>query len=409
MDQSITIDTANKETEKQIVKLYFDPRKWSFNKACKDNVGNRSFITGPDGVLAEGFMIGDWSNKWTEIVSETLLLPKNTDCSFTFWLNGGENDRNDEVCRFEVIFNNNHEQRLSYNLNRNYIRPAKKLNGWELYEIPFRTQDNEYTELRFVAQRAYTTLLAAKDVSAYEKLTDHPDPFEAERPQRHNIIFSDGFPSNNWYSTKSLREKRKQQKAGIKRQGCFPANADLSAKALGFPQFLDFGPGVNIPKDFDPGINISGKHVAGVDTSQIAAAIEGLFNEVKQGKYVSVEHLEGVVESRSDQAREIIENAIQKLNDALQQVADEIQASAEKRLTAISASLDALSSTCDMLEELDVESLAGNIRVTKEEAEDLDDVLSDAADSISDIADDLHGDIEEIADRLEELRDSLSM
>ena len=59
MDQPITIDAANKQTESEIVKLYFDPRKWSFNKTCKDNVGNRSFITGPDGVLAEGYMIGD--------------------------------------------------------------------------------------------------------------------------------------------------------------------------------------------------------------------------------------------------------------------------------------------------------------------------------------------------------------
>ncbi|MDE6063575.1 MAG: hypothetical protein K2G20_03175, partial [Lachnospiraceae bacterium] len=125
MDNRIIIESTNNETENQVLKLYFEPRKWSFNKACEDNVGNRSFMTGPDGVLAEGYMLGDWSYHWTEIVSETLLLPKNTDCSFTFWLNGGENDRNDEVCRFEVVFNNDYEQRFTYNLNRNYIRPVK--------------------------------------------------------------------------------------------------------------------------------------------------------------------------------------------------------------------------------------------------------------------------------------------
>lgn len=379
MDQSITIETTNKETENQVIKLYFDPRKWSFNKSCTDNVGNRSFITGPDGVLAEGFMIGDWGNRWTEIVSETLLLPKNTDCSFTFWLNGGENDRNDEVCRFEILFNNNYEQRFSYNLNRNYIRPVKKLNNWELYEIPFRTQDNEYTELRFVAQRAYMTVLAAKDVSFYKDMEDHPDPFEAERPQRHNIIFSDGFPANNWYSTKSLRE----------------AHA-FTSKALEIKQSPGFAPGVNMPEGHAADANV---------TSRIADAVKQLFDQVKSGKFTSVETLEGVVES----TRWLMEDAIQKLGSDLQQVTNEVQANAGVRLSAISTNLEALSSTCDMLEDIDVESLANNIRGNRGEAEDLDEILADASDTISDIADELRDNIEEIMDQLEELRDSLSM
>ncbi len=204
MDNRIIINSTNNETENQVLKLYFEPRKWSFNKGCEDTVGNRSFMTGLNGMLAAGYTIGDWSYHWTEIVSETLLLPKNTDCSFTFWLNGGENDRNDEVCRFEVVFNNDYEQRFTYNLNRNYIRPVKKLNGWELYEIPFRTQDNEYTQLRFVAQKAYMTVLSAKDASAYEGLTGSEDPYEAERPQRHNIVLDNGYPANKWYGTKNL-------------------------------------------------------------------------------------------------------------------------------------------------------------------------------------------------------------
>ncbi len=401
MDQSITIETANKETENQVVKLYFDPRKWSFNKTCKDNVGNRSFITGPDGVLAEGYMIGDWSNRWTEIVSETLLLPKNADCSFTFWLNGGENDRNDEVCRFDIIFNNNHEQRFSYNLNRNYIRPVKKLNGWELYEIPFRTENNEYTELRFVAQKAYMTVLAAKDVSFYKDVKDHPDPFEAERPQRHNIIFSDGFPANSWYSTRSLKEKHKCQQPDKKHQDGFGFR-----QGMGFPA-MDLG----IPPipSFDPSINMPENQTTNVDTSQITASIKNIFDKMRADKYVSIDHLEGEVENSGEQAREIIGNALQKLNAALQQVTQEIQAKAEKQLDAISTSLESLSSACDMLEDLNVESLAGNIKVTRDEAEDLDDILSDMTDSISDIADDLRNDIEEISDHLDELRDSLSM
>lgn len=201
----------NIEMSREEQRLYFNPRKWSLNKESA-KVGGRSFMQGPDGELAEAFMIGDWSNSWTEIISETLLLPKNTDCRFTFWLNGGENDKYNEVCRLEVIFNNDFEHCYTYNLNRNFIRPVKKMNGWELYEIPFRTADNEYTQLKFCAQRAYMTVMTAKDASAYESFPDSPDPFEVERPQRHNLIFANGWPADGWYSTKELVRKYGERK-----------------------------------------------------------------------------------------------------------------------------------------------------------------------------------------------------
>lgn len=418
MDNHITIDSTKKETENQVLKLYFEPRKWSFNKDCRDNVGNRSFITGPDGVLAESYILGNWSSAWTEIVSETLLLPKNTDCSFTFWLNGGENDRNDEVCRFEVVFNNDHEQRLTYNLNRNYIHPVKKLNGWELYEIPFRTEDNEYTQLRFVAQRAYLTILAAKDVSAYADLPDTVDPFEGERPQRHNIIFTDGFPTNSWYSTKALQEAHKRNNAAIP----------------GIPQFLHMqqdAANAKIPtflRQANSSVSASGQngsrgnaetHTIDSDKDQTgasaAALVKEIFDGVANGDYDSAEDFEDMVESKGEIIRGIIENTLQNLQGTLQQIAQEVQISASARLDAISANLGVLSSTCDMLEDLDVDSIADNIRAKQkiededEEDEDLEDILSDAADLMSDIADELRDNIEEAADQLEEIRDSLSI
>lgn len=198
--------------------LYFNAREWTFNKACAHNVGSRSFMIGPDGELAEAFMLGDWGWNWTEILTKQLVLPKNTPHLFSFWLNGGENDNNNEVCRFEVIFNNDYENRYTYNLNRSFIRPVKRLNGWELYEIPFVTGDNEYTELRFVSQRAYMTVMAAKEHSAYDDLPDTVDEFEGERPQRHNIVFNDGWPENVWYSTKNLRDKKDRRERGGDRQ-----------------------------------------------------------------------------------------------------------------------------------------------------------------------------------------------
>ena len=194
--------------EQPVNRLYFNAREWSFNKDCKNNVGSRSFMQGPDGIISEAFTIGDWGYNWTEIVTKSLILPKNMLHTFTFWLNGGENDNNNEVCRLEIIFNNDYENRYTYNLNRNFIKPLKKCRGWELYEIPFISADNEYTQLHFVAQRAYMTVMNAKAASEYADLPEILDEFEGERPQRHNIVFDDGFPTNTWYSTKALREKK---------------------------------------------------------------------------------------------------------------------------------------------------------------------------------------------------------
>lgn len=216
---NITEDTKMNENintrEDNIQRLYFNAREWTFNKACEDNVGSRSFMTGPDGELAEAFTIGNWGWDWTEIRTKQLVLPQNTPHTFTFWLNGGENDKNNEVCRFEVVFNSDYENRYTYNLNRSFIQPVKRLNGWELYEIPFITGDNEYTELRFVAQCAYMTVMNAKDKEAYDGLPDTVDEFAEFRPQRHNIVFQDGWPTNTWYSTKNLRvRKDMDQKLG---------------------------------------------------------------------------------------------------------------------------------------------------------------------------------------------------
>lgn len=206
-------DAAPRMERQPVNKLFFNPRDWVFNKECKKNVGSRSFMQGPDGDLAEAFTLGNWGYDWTEIISRSYIFPKNTLHTFTFWLNGGENDQNDEVCRLEIIFNNDYESRLTYNLNRNFIKPVKKLNGWELYVIPFMTVGNEYTQLKFIAQRAYMTVMASKDAEVYANIPDKPDEFEEYRPQRHNIVFSDGFPTNTWYATKKLREKYGSQTA----------------------------------------------------------------------------------------------------------------------------------------------------------------------------------------------------
>ena len=195
------INTNVQENTKN--RLYFNPRDWAL---VSDAPGYRSFMEGPDGELSEAFMIGDWGWNWTEIASETLTLDKHTKYEFVFLLNGGENDQSNETCQFAVLFDGDYDGRLIYNLNRNYIKPLKKVKGWELYCIPFTTGDNENTQLRFMAMRAYMTVMSAGDPEGYADLPDSPDEFEDKRPQRHNIVFNDGWPADAWYGTDNLRK-----------------------------------------------------------------------------------------------------------------------------------------------------------------------------------------------------------
>jgi len=138
--------------------------------------------------------------------------------------------------------------------------------------------------------------------------------------------------------------------------------------------------------------------------------VEQVFDKLKQGRYVSVETLEGVVESSGEQVRSMMENAMQNLRNALQQLSGEMRTSTNMKLGQITASLDTLSSTCDMLENFDVEVLADSIKTGEEESDEhIDDIVSEASDSLSDMADGLRDNIEEIADQIEEIRDALSM
>lgn len=195
--------------------INFNAREWFPIPNCPDQKADRTFINSFDGKLVEIYMIGDWQWHWSEISSNPLTLEKNTDYIFRFWLNGGENDQNNEVCEFRILFNNNamesvdRDNEYVYKLNRSFIKPIKHYKGWELYEIPFTTQNNLYTRLKFSAMRAYTSIMPALDAEAYADLPDEVDEFDGIRPQRHNIIFADGWPSgrSSWFSTESLKNR----------------------------------------------------------------------------------------------------------------------------------------------------------------------------------------------------------
>ena len=190
-----------KTVGKTVKTLFFNPREWKPGKDIAKNIVTRSFITSPFGGLTESYMIGDWNWNWSQIETGELMLEKNTDYEFVFWLNGGENDNNNESLLLDIVFDGDNENCYTYHLNRSFIRYERHYKGWYLYRIPFNTGDACYTKLRLVAMRAYATFIHADTPESYAGLPDDPAPVGL--PQRHNIIFGeDGFPRNSWWSGK---------------------------------------------------------------------------------------------------------------------------------------------------------------------------------------------------------------
>ena len=180
-----------------------------------------SFMTGLDGKLSETLMLGSWDSAESVAVSRPYMLTPGTSYSYVFWLNGGENESANEVCNFKITFFNDWENCNVYRLNRGYIKPLLHQQGWELYEIPFTTPDvagDVSVTFSFTAAKAPMAVMPAKEPAAYSDMKDEPDEYAAYRPQRHNIVFQDGWPSINQYggekySTEAIREKLESKKS----------------------------------------------------------------------------------------------------------------------------------------------------------------------------------------------------
>ena len=272
-------DTYNTSEVNQMNYILFNPRNWSFDQMQNNNQGNfgygrnngfsqsfpaeRSFINDFDGSLVESLLFGDWNTSYARAVSKELALLPDTEYCFVFWLNGGENDKNTEICRLQIAFGGNWEDCYTYKLNRNYIKPVLHKDGWELYSIPFRTPvaytpagfgtvssgfgtavsgstvstgatgtdavaqsgnsntaPTVVTHLAFVVGVAPMALKPAKELEFYADWEDTPDEFASERPQRHNLVFADGWPSisqygGDKYSTEALRAKKARRMENV--------------------------------------------------------------------------------------------------------------------------------------------------------------------------------------------------
>ncbi len=210
--ENTTVTETTEASKKNYI--FFNPKKWQTHPDVDGGKTDRFFINGIfDDRLTEVYSLGNWGWEWSEITNGMVMLEKNTEYHFVFWLNGGENDNNNEICQLQIMFGNNSlridksewDEKLVYKLNRSYIKPLKRYKGWELYDIPFVTSDKDYTQLRFAAQRAPMTVMTADEPEKYADLPDVVDEFADKRPQRHNIIFEDGWPTNTWYATSRLK------------------------------------------------------------------------------------------------------------------------------------------------------------------------------------------------------------
>ncbi len=278
-----------------------NPKAWRKNPdGGEKTICDRFMINNPlAGAIAsapsmvEILSIGSWNwNAGTSYVTNGFqALEPNTEYHLLFWLNGGENDRSDETCQLQILFtddnvtasNSEFDKGLRFRLNRGYIKPLKKYNGWEYYDIPFTTTQTKYTQFQFVASRAPMALMSAEEPEVYKDLQDVADPFEKLRPQRHNIVFEDGWPVNQWYSTERLARQKGNN------VGSAPTGNGSSFPNLNLPNFFEkaqeqFSPLTNLDLS-DLTENITSEIMDNLDTDSLQDEIrdsirDSIFDEL---------------------------------------------------------------------------------------------------------------------------------
>lgn len=171
--------------------IFFKPEEWQFDSGVNSCVGGIKTVKGFDGKDTEAWQLADWNWSWTSLRTVIDLAP-DTEYIFTFWLNGGENARCDEVCNLEIWFGDDWDGRLMFKLNRDFFMPTLVKNGWYLFSVPFTTPSEGTTTMRFNAMGAVVTIAPAKSAMEYEDIEGDED--SNGMPQRPNIVFENGYP-----------------------------------------------------------------------------------------------------------------------------------------------------------------------------------------------------------------------
>ena len=129
-------------------------------------------MTDFEGGLSEAYCIGDRTPNVTEIGTKQLILEKNTKYTFYFWVKIERSPKNEAVCQLQIVYNGDFENKRVYVLSNGNIRASKTVEGWQLFEIPFVTEENEYTQLRFFAKNAQCSIIPGREASNYASLKD---------------------------------------------------------------------------------------------------------------------------------------------------------------------------------------------------------------------------------------------
>ncbi len=153
-------------------KIIFNAREWNICSDLSASKGERTFVTDFENNLSEAYCIGDKTPNITEIGTKQLILEKNTRYTFYFWVKLDRSIKNEAVCQLQIVYNGDFENKRVYVLSNNNIKPSKITDGWQLYEIPFVTEDNEYTQLRFFVKSAVCSIIPGKEAKYYSALPD---------------------------------------------------------------------------------------------------------------------------------------------------------------------------------------------------------------------------------------------
>ena len=167
------------------------------------------------------------------------------------------------------------------------------------------------------------TVMTAKPIEEYAALPDTVDEFESERPQRHNIIFADGWPANTWYSTRALREKHnKTANVPEKHEPSFHAAEELMTQAHALNGIVTFATD-EISKKLD---GISGLYASLGE--EIGNAVSRAISGRDPGDIDIDDICSDIMDKFSDQIDNItdeISSAIDELNGAVQDMSDSIE------------------------------------------------------------------------------------
>lgn len=203
-------------------RVYFKAKNWEVNRNCPSSIVERCYISGLFGQLEEVFVIGDWSDTISEIISKPMMLEQNSIYHFCFWLKVEEHNDENEICQLQVMFDGKNDQVNRYRLSQDYIVPLKETQGWRLYNISFETQKNSITQLKFIAKKCIMTIMAAGDLEEYKNLesstraskTSISSGQDIHRKKRNPLDFgpftSDGGSLRKVHNEQKLRKQEIQ-------------------------------------------------------------------------------------------------------------------------------------------------------------------------------------------------------